>query len=114
MRRIVSIALLTTSAALAGCASSPATDSHLASFCHGYIQKGLGELPVQGVDRNAMWLSWNEVVPTTLFAGQMDQASFQEGRDRVSNQMAMADVDGIEDIMEDECDQGDNPLWRWW
>ncbi len=114
MRRIVSVSLLSAAAMLAGCSSTATTDGDIASFCHGYIQKGLGEIPLDGVDRNAMWLSWNEVVPTTLHAGEMDQASFQQGRDRVSQQWAANDVDGIQEVMGDDCDQGANALWRWW
>ncbi len=116
MRRTVSIVLLTATAALTGCASSPATDtgSHLASFCHGYIQKGLGEYPIDDVDRNAMWLSWNKVVAETLFEDQLDQTSFQNGRDVFGEQLAANDVEGMQSTIASDCDQGENPLWRWW
>ncbi len=113
MRRTVSIALLTAAVLLTGCASSP-TDGDLASFCHGYIQKGLGEYPIEDVDRNAMWLSWNEVVPVTLFEGKMDQPSFQEGRDAFGVQMAANDVIAMQSTISGNCDQGKNHLWRWW
>ena len=98
---------------LSGCGST-ATDGHLASFCHGYIHKGLGEYPVDGVDRNAMWLSWNEVVETTLFEGQKDETSYQQGRDRFAEQLAANNVSGMQDVVEDDCDQGYNPLVRLW
>ncbi|MDJ0878776.1 MAG: hypothetical protein QNI86_09200 [Halieaceae bacterium] len=114
MRRIVSIALLSSATALAGCASSPATDSHLASFCHGYIQKGLGEYPIDDVDRNAMWLSWNEVVPVTLFAKEMDQPSYEKGRTTFGEQMAANDIRAMQSTIASDCDQGENHLWRWW
>ena len=98
---------------LSGCGST-ATDGHLASFCHGYIQKGLGEYPVDDVDRNAMWLSWNEVVATTLFEKQMDEPSYQQGRDRFAEQLAANNVAGMQEVVEDDCDQGYNPLVRLW
>ncbi len=113
MRRIVSIALLSATATLGGCASN-VTDGDLASFCHGYIQKGLGEYPVDQVDRNAMWLSWNEVVPITLFEGQMDQPSYEEGRATFGEQLAANNVSAMQSTIDSDCDQGENHLWRWW
>ena len=114
MRRTVSIALLTTAAALAGCSSSPVTDSHLASFCQGYIKKGLGEYPIDDVDRNAMWLSWNEVVQETLYGGELDQPSYERGRATFGEQMAANDVLAMQATISSDCDQGENHLWRWW
>lgn len=111
--RLVLPALLL-SILLAGCSSSTTTNGDLASFCHGYIQKGLGEYPVDGVDRKAMWLSWNEVVPTTLFEKKMDQSSYQNGRDTFAQQLAANDVSAMQDVIEDDCDQGYNPLWGGW
>ncbi|MEE4192998.1 MAG: hypothetical protein V2I66_15580, partial [Halieaceae bacterium] len=87
---------------------------HLASFCHGYIQKGLGEYPIKDVDRNAMWLSWNEVVQVTLIEGEMDQTSYQQGRDAFGTQMAANDVQAMQSMIAGDCDQGENQLWRWW
>lgn len=98
---------------LSGCGSTT-TDGDLASFCHGYIQKGLGEYPVDGVDRNAMWLSWNEVIATTLFDKQKDEPSYQQGRDRFAEQLAANNVAGMQDVVENDCDQGYNPLVRLW
>jgi hypothetical protein len=112
MRRTLFTAMLT--AMLAGCGSTATTDGDLASFCHGYIQKGLGEYPVEGVDRNAMWLSWNEVIPVTLFEGQKNEPSYQQGRDTFGEQLAANNVSAMQDVVEDDCDQGYNPLWRWW
>ena len=111
MRLVLSVLL--SSALLAGCGSS-STSNDLASFCHGYIQKGLGEYPVEGLDRKAMWLSWNEVVATTLFEKKMDQASYQDGRDSFAQQLAANNVSAMQDVVEDDCDQGYNPLWGGW
>ena len=70
--------------------------------------------PIDGVNRNAMWLSWNEVVQITLVEGEMDQASYQEGRDTFSEQLAANNVSAMQSVVDHDCDQGENHLWRWW
>ena len=112
MPRTLVFAIMTV-AALGGCASS-VTDVEQASFCHGYIQKGLGEYPVDGLDRNAMWLSWNAVVPLTVYEGQKEPDSYQRGRDTFGRQLAANDVGAMEEVMDNDCDQGENSTWRWW
>lgn len=111
MRFVLSALLLST--LIAGCSTS-STGGDLASFCHGYIQKGLGEFPVDGLDRKAMWLSWNEVVATTLFEKKMNETSYQSGRDTFAQQLAANNVSAMQNVVEDDCDQGYTPLWGGW
>jgi hypothetical protein len=113
MRFILSIALLALAGAFSGCSSTSAP-AESASFCHGYIQKSLGEMPIEGVDRNLLWLSWNEVVKSTIFEDALVEPGFKEGRDTFSRQLAANDVAAMEEYTEGECDLSSNPLWVWW
>lgn len=91
-----------------------AEDSQRASFCHGYIKKALGELPIEELDRGNMWLAWHETVQTALIADKLDKTQYQRGRDRFSSQLAAGDVSAMEDVVEGECELGKNRTWRWW
>ena len=91
-----------------------AADDGRYSFCHGYVKKALGELPIKGTDRNDMWLAWNVTVRKTIIEGEVDQGRYQAGRDAFSQQQAANDLDAMEDVLEGQCELGKNPTWRWW
>jgi len=91
-----------------------AEDSQRASFCHGYIKKALGELPIEGVDRRNMWLAWHETVQTALISGEIDKAEYQRGRDSFSSQFTAKDYAAMADVVDGRCELGKNRTWRWW
>ena len=94
--------------------SAQSADSQRASFCHGYIKKGLGELPIEGVDRRNMWLAWHETVKTALIRGEIDKTEYQRGRDSFSAQFAAEDYAAMTDVVDGRCELGKNRTWRWW
>ena len=109
--RPAGIAAVSTILAASGAvAANPDRDS----FCHGYIKKALGEAPIEGLNRNDMWLAWHETVQTTLIVDQLNKSRYQEGRDTFSRQMAAQDIEAMEDVVEGDCELGQNPTWRWW
>lgn len=102
---------------LAALAANPATSADEQarySFCHGYIQKALGELPIKELDRNDMWLAWNVTVEKTIIEGELNKERFQAGRDAFSQQLASGNTGAMEEVLEGDCELGKNPTWRWW
>lgn len=95
-------------------APAMAEDPGSASYCHGYIKKALGALPVDGLDRNDMWLAWNETVRLTIVEGEIDKTRYQAGRDAYSAQAAAGNVEAMREVTNGECELGKNPIWRWW
>ena len=91
-----------------------AEDSQQASFCHGYIKKALGELPIAELDRGNMWLAWHETVQTALINDSLDKTAYQRGRDSLASQYAAGEVAAMEEVVEGECELGKNSTWRWW
>ncbi len=116
MRRMILARLhsLGLAAALLAATGASAADTDRDSFCHGYIKKALGELPIEGVNRNDMWLAWHETVQTTLIVDQLDKSRYQEGRDTFTQQLAANNVEAMEDVVEGDCELGQNPTWRFW
>jgi hypothetical protein len=103
--------------ALALLAVNPATAADKQgqySFCHGYIKKALGELPIEQLDRNDMWLAWNVTVKKTIVEGELDKSRYQAGRDAFSQQLAAGNTAAMEAVVEGDCELGKNPTWRWW
>jgi hypothetical protein len=94
--------------------SAAAADSGKYSYCHGYIQKALGAFPIENLDRNGMWLAWNVTVKEVLIAGTLDKDRFQAGRDDFSQQLASSNFAAMEDVVDEECDLGENSSWVWW
>ena len=84
------------------------------SWCHGYIKKGLGEFPIEGLDRNNMWLAWNETVRAVVVEGDVDQGSYQAGRDAFAQQQSANNVQAMIDVTNGRCELGKNPTWVWW
>lgn len=91
-----------------------AADKGRYSYCHGYIKKALGALPIEGLDRKDMWLAWNVTVKEALIEGEVDKARYQAGRDDFSQQLAANNLAAMEDVVEGECELGKNPMWVWW
>lgn len=99
--------------------SLPATSAWAAdtvndSFCVGYIRTALGEFPVEGLNRNNLWLAWHETVKSTINANQLSEQDFQSGRDRFKQQLASNNVQAMTDTSDDDCDLGRNSTWVWW
>lgn len=84
------------------------------SWCHGYIKKALGEFPVEGLNRNDLWLAWNETVRQTIIEGNLNQESYQAGRDTFQQQFEAGNFAAMEETSDDECDLGRNSTWVWW
>jgi hypothetical protein len=84
------------------------------SWCHGYIKKALGEFPVEGFNRNDLWLAWNETVKQTIIADNLSEDAYQAGRDTFQQQLEANDVAAMNETSDDECDFGRNSTWVWW
>ena len=84
------------------------------SWCRGYVIKALGEFPIQGFDRNDLWLAWNETVRDTLGAGVLNVDKYQSGRDSFQRQFEANNVAAMIETSDEECDQGRNSTWVWW
>jgi hypothetical protein len=105
-------ALLLTTALAVGPVTAADTASY--SFCHGYIKKALGELPLDELDRNNMWLAWNVTVKKAIIESELNKERYQAGRDAFSQQMAAGNISAMEAVVNEECELGKNPTWRWW
>ena len=84
------------------------------SWCHGFIIKALGEFPVERLNRNDLWLAWNETVKETIIMGQLNPEKYQAGRDSFQQQFEANNVGAMIDASDDECDMGRNSTWVWW
>ncbi|MEP5765966.1 MAG: hypothetical protein ABJ308_15325 [Halieaceae bacterium] len=91
-----------------------AADDVSDSWCNGYIRSALGALPVDGLNRNNLWLAWNETVNSAIIAGQLDKKDSQAGYDAFSQQLASNNVQAMIDTSDDQCDLGRNSTWVWW
>jgi hypothetical protein len=111
--RSLSLSALVLSTALAA-GPVTAADNTSYSFCHGYIKKALGELPIKQLDRNDMWLAWNVTVKKAIIESELNKDRYQAGRDAFSQQMAAGNITAMEDVVGGECELGKNPTWRWW
>ena len=112
-RRLSLVLPIVAAVALASLPAAAAKEDRY-SYCHGYIKKALGELPIEGLDRNNMWLAWNVTVQKALIEGELNKDRYQAGRDDFSQQMASSNVAAMEDVVEGECELGKNPTWVWW
>ena len=114
MRRRIATTLSIVTLALAAAQPAVAANDDRYSFCHGYIKKALGELPIEGIDRNDMWLAWNVTVQKTIIEGELNKDRYQAGRDAFSSQMAAGNTAAMEDVVEGDCEMGKNATWVWW
>lgn len=114
MQRCLSMVFSIAALALVMSQPAAAAKDDRYSYCHGYIKKALGELPIEGLDRNDMWLAWNVTVQKTIIDGNLNKDRYQAGRDDFSAQMAASNAAAMEDVVEGDCELGKNPTWVWW
>ena len=114
MRRHIATILSIVALALVASQPAAAAKDDRYSYCHGYIKKALGELPIEGLDRNDMWLAWNVTVQKTIIEGNLNKDRYQAGRDDFSAQMTASNAAAMEDVVEGDCELGKNPTWVWW
>ena len=84
------------------------------SWCQGYVVKALGEFPVDGLNRTHLWLAWNTTVDNTIATANLNQASYQAGRNRFDELYHLGDSAAIQAVTEERCNLGREPGWRWW
>jgi hypothetical protein len=114
MHRRLAIVLSIVAANLLASLPVSAAKEERYSYCHGYIKKALGALPIEELDRRDMWLAWNVTVKKALIEGEVNKERYQAGRDDFSRQLASNNVAAMEDVVEGECELGQNPTWVWW
>ena len=114
MRRRLTLILSVIAAAVVLAQPASAAKEDRYSYCHGYIKKALGDFPIDGLDRNDMWLAWNVTVKKTIIEGDLNKDRYQAGRDDFSQQAAAGNLAAMEDVVEGDCELGKNPTWVWW
>ena len=84
------------------------------SFCRGYIIKALADFPVAGLSRVDLWLGWNATVARTGSQGMLNAEEYKAGRDRYDSLKSANNSAQIIEIMDEECEMGQNEGIVWW
>lgn len=75
-------------------------------YCRGFLLKGLGEFPVEGLSRTQLWLAWNEVINATSLERDRKMDEVEAGKAFFTSMLDSGDIQAILDEADTTCAMG--------
>lgn len=75
-------------------------------YCRGFLLKGLGAFPVEGLSRTQLWLAWNEVINATSLERDRKLEEVAAGKEFFTSMLDSGNIQAILDEADTTCAMG--------